>query len=120
MDRINEVPVTRTISFSLYKGSNYTSKIYNNSSATICITIWKIRNGSQDLVWDTIIDAKQLSKYPLFKKAISKTVIIPNIYKSKDHLEINYVLTYNSNGSILTIPSDGYFLDNTDTLVIRL
>lgn len=120
MDKIMEVPISRTISFSLYKGSNYTSQIYKSSSATINITIWKIRNASQDLVWDTTIDAKQLSKYPLFKKAISKTVTIPHIYKSKDHLEINYVLTYNSNGSILTIPSDGYFLDNTDTLAIRL
>jgi hypothetical protein len=120
MDKIMEVPISRTISFSLYKGSNYTSQIYKSSSATINITIWKIRTASQDLVWDTTIDAKQLSKYPLFKKAISKTVTIPNIYKSKDHLEINYVLTYNSNGSILTIPSDGYFLDNTDTLAIRL
>ena len=120
MNRITEVPISRTISFSLYKGSNYTSQIYNSSSATIYITIWKIRNASQDLVWDTTIDAKLLSKYPLLEKAVSKTVTIPHIYKSKDHLEINYVLTYNSNGSILTVPSDGYFLDNTDTLAIRL
>ena len=120
MNRITEVPISRTISFSLYKGSNYTSQIYNSSSATIYITIWKIRNASQDLVWDTTIDAKLLSKYPLLEKAVSKTVTIPHIYKSKDHLEINYVLTYNSNGSILTIPSDGYFLDNTDTLAIKL
>ena len=120
MDKIMEVPISRKISFSLYKGSNYTSQIYKSSSATINIAIWKIRNASQDLVWDTTIDAKQLSKYPLFKKAISKTVIIPNIYKSKDHLEINYVLTYNSKGSILKIPSEGYFLDNTDTLAIKL
>lgn len=120
MVRINEVPISRTISFSLYKGSNYTSQIYNSSSATIYIAIWKIRNASQDVVWDTTIDAKLLSKYPLFKKAVSKTVTIPDIYKSKDRLEINYVLIYNSNGSILTIPSDAYFLDNTDTLAIRL
>ena len=120
MDKIVEVPISRTISFSLYKGSNYTSQIYKSSSATINIAIWKIRNASQDLVWDTTIDAKQLSKYPLFKKAISKTVTIPHIYKRKDHLEINYVLTYNSKGSILKIPSEGYFLDNTDTLAIKL
>ena len=120
MNKIMELPISRTISFSLYKGSNYTSQVYKSSSATIYITVWKIRNASQNLVWDTTIDAKQLSKYPLFKKAISKTITIPHIYKNKDRLEINYVLTYNSNGSILTIPSDGYFLDNTDTLVIRL
>jgi len=120
MNKIMEVPISRTISFSLYKENNYSSEIYRSSSATIYITIWKIRNTSQDLVWDTTIEAKLLSKCPLFKKAISKTVIIPNIYKSKDHLEINYVLTYCSNGSMLKIPNDGYFLDNADTLAIKL
>ena len=120
MDRINEVPVTRTISFSVYKGSNYTSHVYKESSAAIYITIRKIRNASQDLVWDTTIDAKLLSKYPLFKKAISKTVVVPKIYKSEDRLEISYILNYSSNGSILTIKSDGFFLNDSDTLAIML
>ena len=120
MDRINEVPVTRTISFSVYKGSNYTSQVYKESSAAIYIRIRKIRNASQDLIWDTTIDAKLLSKYPLFKKAISKTVIVPKIYKSEDRLEINYILNYSSNGSILTIKSDGFFLNDRDTLAIML
>jgi len=39
MDKIMEVPISRKISFSLYKGSNYTSQIYKSSSATINIAI---------------------------------------------------------------------------------
>jgi hypothetical protein len=117
---LKETPVEKTISFSLYKGSNYASKIYNCSSAQIYITLEKVRSTTRTVVWDTTFDTKLLSKYPSAKKALSQKVTIQNVIENKEHLEINYVLTYNSNGSIIKIPSGSFVLDGLDTLAISL
>jgi hypothetical protein len=116
--KAKEIPVTKTVSFSLYKGSNYNSKAYKESSAQIDIIIEKVSTENRTKIWDTTVDAKLLSKYPLFKKAISKTVIIPGIYESREHLEISYILIYNSNGSILTMPGEKHILTNANVEII--
>ena len=120
MRHLNETPVTNSISFSLYKGSNYSSKVYRSSSAEIYITVEKVRNTARTIVWDTTLDAKLLRKYPPLEKAFSKTIIIPGIFESKEHVEMNYVLTYSSSGHILTIPSERFILNSKDTVAIRL
>ena len=78
----------------------------------------KVNEECRTEIWDTTLATKLLSKYPLFEKAISKTVIIPEMYESKDHLEISYNLIYNSNGSILTMPGERYILTNTNVEII--
>jgi hypothetical protein len=120
MGAIKDKPVGKTISFSLYKGSKYASKVYKGSSAEIYITIEKVRNTTRTVVWDTTLDAKLLSKYPSVKKALSRKVTIPDVIENKEHLEMHYVLTYNSNGSVLKMQSSRFILDGTDTLAIRL
>ena len=116
--QVKEIPVSKTVSFSLYKGSNYNSKAYKESLAQIDIVIEKVNEECRTEIWDTTLATKLLSKYPLFEKAISKTVIIPEMYESKDHLEISYNLIYNSNGSILTMPGERYILTNTNVEII--
>ena len=39
--QVKEIPVSKTVSFSLYKGSNYNSKAYKESLAQIDIVIEK-------------------------------------------------------------------------------
>ena len=116
--QVKEIPVSKTVSFSLYKGSNYNSKAYKESLAQIDIVIEKVNEECRTEIWDTTLATKLLRKYPLFEKAISKTVIIPEMYESKDHLEISYNLIYNSNGSILTMPGERYILTNTNVEII--
>ena len=116
--QVKEIPVSKTVSFSLYKGSNYNSKAYKESLAQIDIVIEKVNEECRTEIWDTTLATKLLSKYPLFEKAISKTVIIPEMYESKDHLEISYNLIYNSNGSVLTMPGERYILTNTNVEII--
>jgi hypothetical protein len=119
-DRLKEIPAERTISFELYKGSNYASKVYNCSSAEIYITVEKVRNTTHTIVWDTTLNAKLLSKYPSAKKALSQKVTIQNVIENKEHLEMSYILKYNSNGSVLQIQSGSFVLDGLDTLAISL
>ncbi|MEP6513653.1 MAG: hypothetical protein ABJA79_07280 [Parafilimonas sp.] len=112
--------VDKTISFAIYKGSNYASKVYNSTSAEICITVEKVTNTNRTVVWDTTIDAKLLSKYPSVKKAFSQKVTVRNVIENKEHLEMSYVLTYNSNGSVLKMLSREFVLDGLKTFAISI
>ena len=116
----NSMPVEKTISFLLYKGSNYNSKVYKGSSAQVYLSVEKVRNTTRTIVWDTTFDAKLLNKYPSVKKALSQKVTIQNVIERKDHLEINYLLTYKSQGSVLKVQGTNCNSTGQDTLVIRL
>ena len=120
MREIKSKPVEESVSFVLYKGSNYNSKVYKGSSAQVYISVEKVRNTTRTIVWDTTFDAKLLNKYPSLKKALSQKVTIQNVIESKDHLEINYLLTYESNGSVLKMQSTNFNSPGMHTLVIRL
>ena len=120
MNVIRDKPVEKTILFSLNKGSNYSSKVYRGSSAEIYIAIEKVGGTTRTIVWDTTLDAKLLSKYPSSKKALSQKITIPGVIEDKEHLEMNYILTYNSNGSVLKLQSPRFISNGNDTLAITL
>lgn len=115
----NNKAVSKNISFALYKGDNYSSDIYNNTSATVHITITKVRGTHRDIVWDKNFDARLLKQYPSLKEAITQRVTVPSVLDATEHLEISYTLTYNSNGTELqmqngTIVSSGSDTDKLD------
>jgi len=94
-------PVEKNISFALYKGSDYNSDVYNSTSATVHITIEKVSSKGRSIVWEKTFDAQTLKQYPSLQQAIAQTVKVPNVFDSKEHLEVSYTLTYNSKGSEL-------------------
>ena len=120
MSVIRDNPVEKTILFSLNKGSNYSSKVYRGSSAEIYIAVEKVGGTTRTIVWDTTLDAKLLSKYPSSKKALSQKITIPGVIQDKEHLEMNYILTYNSNGSVLKLQSPRFISNGNDTIAITL
>lgn len=96
-----EKPVSKSISFEVYKAGDYTSAIYNDASAKLRVTVTKVSGNNRTIVWDKTFDALQLRQYPSLKNAISQKVVIGNVFDSKEHLEVTYTLTYNSKGSVL-------------------
>jgi hypothetical protein len=112
--------IEKEILISLYKGGSYTSKAYNESSAEIYIAIEKVGTTNRSVVWDTTFDARLLRKYPSLKKAMSKKIIVPNVIERKEHLQMNYLLTYNSKGSTLKIQSSNPVFNGKDTIAIKL
>ena len=105
MREIKSKPVEKTVSFLLYKGNNYSSKAYKGSCAQVYVSVEKVRNTTRTIVWDTTFNAKLLNKYPFAKKALSQNVTIHNVIESKEHLEMNYLLTYKWKGSVLKMQS---------------
>jgi hypothetical protein len=94
-------PVEKNISFALYKSNDYNADVYNNTSATVHITIEKVSSKGRSTVWEKTFDAQTLKQYPSLQQAIAQTVKVPNVFDSKEHLEVSYTLTYNSKGNEL-------------------
>ena len=120
--KVNETkPVSKSISFSVYKGSKYTSGIYDNTSAQVQIVVEKVNNkGERTTVWDTTLDAKLLKQYPTAAQALSQRITVSNVNEKKEHLEVKYVLTYNSKGSELQMQDDMVVSEKSSKLNISI
>jgi len=98
-----EKPVSKNISFAVYTNSSYSSSVYNDASAKLQVTVVKVRGNKRSTVWQKEYDAKLLKDYPSLQNALAQKVTISNVVDSKDHLEVLYTITYNTNGSKLQL-----------------
>ena len=101
-----EKSVNESISFAVYKSDSYTSEVYNNTSAQVRIIIEKAGKKGSAVVCDTMLNAKMLKDYPSIEKAQYQKIIIPGIHTGKEHLEVKYILIYNSKGSELQMQDE--------------
>lgn len=108
-------PVDKNISFAVYKGNNYTSNAYRNTSAQVTITVEKVNGNRRTKVWEKTLDAKQLSEYPSAQNALTQKVTVPNVFDKKEHIEVTYTLTYDSRGSQLQMQGDAIVAEDTST-----
>jgi len=96
-----EKPVEKSIAFSVYRANNYTSDVYNQTSARVHIIVEKVGKHHRSIVWEKTIDTRLLKQYPTADKAMFQKIIVPGIFDKKEHLEVKYVLVYDSMGSLL-------------------
>src|SRR5437764_328579 len=101
----SEKAVSKNISFAVYKSNNYASDVYNTTFAKLHIIITKVRGTSHTVVWDKTFDAKLLKQYPSLENALRQQVTVPDVLDTREHIEVTYTLTYNSNGSELQMQS---------------
>jgi hypothetical protein len=112
--------VDKTVSVAIYKENNYKSKVYNSTYAEVHIELEKVRGQHRTPVWDTTFDAKLLRQYPSIEKALLRNITIEKLEDKKEHLEINYFIKYNSNGSILQMQSGSVIADSSGRLSIGI
>jgi len=94
--------VNKNISVAIFKGSEYTSDVYNNTSAQVHIVVEKVNSkGQHTIVWDKVIDSISLSKYPSIEGAIKQNVTVHGLNEKKEYLIVDYTLTYSSKGNQL-------------------
>ena len=115
-------PVNRNISFSIYKGSNYNAPVYNNTIAQVKITVEKVSDSKRTVVWEQTLDARQLSQFPSFQEAKMQTITVPGVLTKKERIEVNYTLTYNSDGSTLQMQGGSVISgkENSSQLLISI
>ena len=98
---LTDTPVEKSIDFSVYSVNNYNSAAYNHTSAQVHIIVEKVSKHSRTIVWEKTMDTRLLKQYPTADKAISQKIIVPGIFDKKEHLEVKYILIYDSKGSQL-------------------
>jgi hypothetical protein len=96
-----EKPLNRSISFAVYKIDSYTSEAYNNTSAQVHIIVENAGKKGRTVVCDTMLNSKMLKDYPSVNKAQFQNIVIPAVNICKEHLQVRYILTYNSKGDEL-------------------
>lgn len=98
---LTEKPVEKSIAFSVYRANSYSSAAYNQTSAQVHIIVEKVSKRSRVIVWEKTFDAQLLKQYPTADHALSQKITVPGILDKKEHLEVKYVLIYDSKGSQL-------------------
>ena len=99
----NKKTVDKRVSFAVYKGNNYESRVYNAAYAKLHVSIEIVRRNNRTTVWEKTYDAKLLKQYPDFKHAFTQQVTIHDLVEKKEHLEVAYTRIYNWRDSELEI-----------------
>lgn len=98
-----EKPVSKKISLSIARDTNYNQSIYNLSKASLQVVIFKVRDNKQIVLWDKIYDAIPLKNYPTVQNALHNEITVSNILDKKEKLYVTYIITYNTNGGVMKI-----------------
>lgn len=95
---IFEKPENKTVSFSVFAGTDYSAPLYRKQKAEVILTIRRFRGGKQEIIWQEVID-KGLNNYPDSSKVLYREVTVNNIFDSKEIVAAYYQVLYRSRGS---------------------
>ena len=116
-----EKPVSKSINLSIYRENNYSSAAYDSTMASVHITLYKVVGNEYTTVYEKTLSSMQLKQFPDMQNAMNSSLTIPNLLNSKEKLLINYAVTYNTQGSQLTL--NNYMVTNAtnkDNLKINI
>ena len=97
--------MNKEITLSIAPENNYTSAAYTDARATVHVVVTKVRGNVETIVWDKVFDTIQLKNYPRLNQAFTEDVKIPGVIDNKEKVVVNYIITYDNNGSILKLAS---------------
>src|SRR5207253_4880060 len=98
-----EKPVNKSINLSIYRENNYSSAAYDSTIASVHLTLYKVVGNKYTTVYEKTLSSMQLKQFPDMQNAMNSSLTIPNLLNSKEKLLINYAVTYNTQGSQLTL-----------------
>jgi len=99
---ISEKPETKTVSFEVYAGTDYSAALYKKSKAKVILTVCKFSEGSPEIVWQGVVDNGGVKNYPSPSDPLYKEVSIYNVFDSHEKLAAYYEVIYESRGSKLS------------------
>src|SRR5215813_10219571 len=77
---------TKSISFAIYKGDKYNTKIYDCTYVQVHIVVERVGKERTQIL-DTTFEAKRLKQYPSFDKALPQTIVVPVNTTANEHFE---------------------------------
>src|SRR3954447_14900930 len=114
-------PVNKSINLSIYRENNYSSAAYDSTMASVHITLYKVVGNKYTTVYEKTLSSMQLKQFPDMQNAMNSSLTIPNLLNNKEKLLINYAVTYNTQGSEITL--NNYLVTNAankDNLKINI
>jgi len=93
--------VSKNINVEVYKTASYISPAYKNATATLQVTVVRVRGDKRDTAFQHTFQPKELKDYPASDRPMVQKITVPNVNDKTERLEIYYQLTYDSQGSIL-------------------
>jgi hypothetical protein len=93
--------VDKHINVEVYKMASYISPAYANTTATLEVTVVRVRGNKRDTAFQHSFQPKQLKDFPDSDKPLVQKIIIPNVNDKKERLEVYYKLSYDAQGSVL-------------------
>ncbi len=93
--------VNKHINLEVYKMASYGSAAYANTTATLEVTVVRVKGNKRDTAFQYKFQPKQLKDFPDSNKPMVQKIIIPNVNDKKEKLEVYYTLRYDAQGSVL-------------------
>ena len=94
-------PVSKNINVEVYKTASYVSPAYANATATLEVTVVRVRGNKRDTAFQHTFQPTELKNFPASDKPLIQKISIPNVNDKKEKLEVYYKVSYNSQGSVL-------------------
>ena len=96
---IAEKPQTKTVRFSVFAGTDYSSALYKRSKAKVFLTICRFSGSQQEIVWEGIIDEGYIKNYPETGNSLIREISVHNVYDVNESLAAYYKVIYDNKGS---------------------
>ncbi|HEU0109536.1 MAG TPA: hypothetical protein VFQ73_01615 [Flavisolibacter sp.] len=97
---VPELPVEKTVTYTVYAEKDYSGSFYNNAKGQLELTIAKITgNGTTQVLWDTVFAWRNLVDYPAFQNRVILQKKF-SILDSKEKLQVSYIRKYDQNGAL--------------------
>ena len=99
---IAEKPETKTVRFSVFAGTDYSTFPYKKSKARVILTIYRFIDNKQELVWEGQINKGSVKSYPSDANPLFKEVSVYNVYDRNETLAAYYKVIYDYKGSTVS------------------
>ncbi|ULQ56060.1 hypothetical protein KJS94_15535 [Flavihumibacter rivuli] len=99
-----EEPVSRTVSFRIFQGKDYSSPFYKDVNAEVKLALLKsdLSTRSLKLVWDTTISMRSILAYPSLEKPMEIIKTVDGVLASKEFVHFSFNRIYKVNNQIST------------------
>jgi exosome complex RNA-binding protein Rrp42 (RNase PH superfamily) len=98
--QIEQSSADKTINMQVYTTNNYSSKVYDGSTAALYISVNKTAKNKSEVVMEKTFPSMPLQYFPDAVNAFKDSILVAGV-KQEEALNVSYTLTYNSNGSVV-------------------
>lgn len=104
---IFEKPENKTVRFLVFAGTDYSAPVYKKEKANVLLTISRVKDGKQEVIWQEVLDKGSVRNFPEYSKAMYRQVRVHNVFDSRETLVAYYQVSYHSRASKMSYVQGG-------------